>query len=247
MPKENSIVEEEMHRQGKWVVRKSARGYDYRVWRRGSMPRIHNQFLECSVYLYPSKEAAEKGERAGGSGFLISIKAAVEGWTHIYAVTNSHVIREGNSPVIRLNTQSGETDVLEYEQDAWIHHPDGDDIAVCPLDFPAAQFVVRFIDRDKVFVTPNRIRFFDIDIGDGTFMVGRFSNHEGKQRNTPSVRFGNIAMMPDEPIKHPRGHMQESFLIESRSIGGYSGSPVFVHIPNYETRFEDYPSGVICC
>lgn len=207
--------------------------------------RIHNQFLECSIYLYPSKDAADKGERAGGSGCLVSIKASVEGYSHAYAVTNSHVIREGNSPVIRLNTITDEKAILEFEYTDWIHHPDGDDVAVCPIDFPANHYSIRFIDRDKYFVTPTRIRYFDIGVGDATFMVGRFISHEGKQRNTPSVRFGNIAMMAEEPLRHPRGHMQESFLVETRSIGGFSGSPVFVYIPNYENRFEEEPKGVV--
>jgi len=209
------------------------------------MPRIHNDFLDCSIYLYPSKEAAEKGERVGGSGCLVLIKSLVKGYSHAYAVTNRHVIEKANSPVIRLNTTSGEKDVLEFKNNDWIPHPDGDDVAVCPIDFPAEQFKVRFIDRDAYFVTPDRIRFFDIGVGEGTFMVGRFISHEGKQRNTPSMRFGNIAMMPDEPVPHPLNHDQESFLVETRSIGGYSGSPVFVHIPLSEARFDGYPRGVV--
>ena len=36
--------------------------------------------------------------------------------------------------------------------------------------------------------------------------------------------------MPLEPVKQESGFEQESFLVESRSIGGYSGSPVFVQI-----------------
>jgi hypothetical protein len=209
------------------------------------MPRIHNDFLECSIYIYPSKEAAEKGVRAGGSGCLVLIKSPVKGYSHAYAVTNSHVIREGNSSVIRLNTIRGEKDILEFEYADWIHHPDGDDLAVCPIDFPSDQYSVRFIDRDKYFITDTSIRYFDIGVGDQTFMVGRFISHEGKQRNTPSVRFGNIAMMPNEPVRNTRGYMQESFLVETRSIGGYSGSPVFVYIPNYENRFPEEPRGVV--
>lgn len=209
------------------------------------MPRIHNQFLECSIYLYPSKVTAERGEGAGGSGCLVSIASPIEGYSHAYAVTNSHVIHETNSPVIRLNTTKGEKYVLELEQDDWIHHPAGDDIAVCPIDFPAEQFSIRFIDRDKYFITPSRINFFDIGIGESTFMVGRLINHEGEQRNIPSVRFGNIAMMPHEPVESPRGHLQECFLVESKSIAGFSGSPVFVHIPNYEIHFKGYPRGVV--
>lgn len=208
------------------------------------MPRIHDQFQECSIYLYPTKEAAEAGRRTGGSGCLVSINAPVEGWSHIYAVTNSHVIK-GGCPVIRLNTTDGSKAVLEYKQEDWFHHPDGHDLAVCPLDLEASKYQIRFIDRDKQFITHDRLRYFDIGPGDGTFMVGRFISHEGEQRNLPSLRFGNIAMMPNEPLVDSRGQKKESFLVESRSSSGYSGSPVFVHIPNYETRFEGHPRGVV--
>jgi hypothetical protein len=52
------------------------------------------------------------------------------------------------------------------------------------------------------------------------FMVGRVITHEGKQKNLPSARFGNITMMPVEPLRHMRGINQESFVVEMRSIGG---------------------------
>jgi hypothetical protein len=61
-------------------------------------------------------------------------------------------------------------------------------------------------------------------------MVGRFTSHDGRQRNAPSVRFGNISMMPGEVISHC-GSPHKAFLVEARSISGYSGSPVFVCIP----------------
>jgi hypothetical protein len=71
-------------------------------------------------------------------------------------------------------------------------------------------------------------------------MVGRFLNHEGKQRNLPSVRFGNIAQMPNEKIRQEfrNNFDQESFLVECRAIGGFSGSPVFVYIAEYENEWR---------
>jgi hypothetical protein len=43
-------------------------------------------------------------------------------------------------------------------------------------------------------------------------------------------------MMPYEPILHPRGIHVESYLIEARSLSGFSGSPVFLYIPPYSLR-----------
>jgi hypothetical protein len=149
---------------------------------------------------------------------------------YLYAVTNRHVIREGNSPIVRLNTIEGKHNALQASEGDWVHHPDGDDIAVLHLGLSGKAYNYRYIPID-LFLTRDLIADYAIGPGDDTFMVGRFVSHEGRQRNLPSVRFGNIAMMPWEPLKHPtRGIMQESFVIETRSISGYSGSPVFVHI-----------------
>jgi hypothetical protein len=51
--------------------------------------------------------------------------------------------------------------------------------------------------------------------------------HLGFAKNIPILRTGNIAMIPDERI--PTGNFgdMEAYLIEARSIGGLSGSPVF--------------------
>ena len=47
-------------------------------------------------------------------------------------------------------------------------------------------------------------------------------------KNIPITRIGNIAAMPDEPVSTKLGPM-DAYLVESRSIGGLSGSPVFVN------------------
>jgi hypothetical protein len=82
---------------------------------------------------------------------------------------------------------------------------------------------------------------FDIGPGDDVFVVGRFINREGKQKNIPSVRFGNIAQMPGEPLFLDDGKELECFLIEGRSISGFSGSPVFIHISPEAPEFPEFP------
>ena len=39
----------------------------------------------------------------------------------------------------------------------------------------------------------------------------------------------NLAMSQTVPIEHPWGFTQPSFLVECRSVTGYSGSPVFIY------------------
>jgi hypothetical protein len=51
-------------------------------------------------------------------------------------------------------------------------------------------------------------------------------------------------MMPWEPMKHESGHMQESFAVEMRSLGGYSGSPVFLYMMPLLSRVHHYPTSM---
>jgi hypothetical protein len=83
------------------------------------------------------------------------------------------------------------------------------------------------------FMNHERLRNKAIGPGDDTFIVGRFVGHDGKQKNRVSVRFGAISMMadPSEGVMNSHlGRTVESFLIETHTICGYSGSPVFLHI-----------------
>ncbi|WP_413992224.1 trypsin-like peptidase domain-containing protein [Labrys okinawensis] len=145
----------------------------------------------------------------------------------MYAVTNRHVVEDG-ACVIRMNSIDGKKETLETDERDWLYHPDGDDVAVCLISFDPKKFKFQHVDT-KQLLTKEIVESAHIGPGDDVFVVGRFVNHEGKQRNNPTVRFGNIAQMPDEPIR-VGGFDQESFLVEARSIGGYSGSPVFWHV-----------------
>jgi hypothetical protein len=116
-----------------YELRHSVGGKPFYVWKK-PVPRIADWLLDCVVYLYPSAQDADAGEAAGGTGFLAFVRSEVnQDYGVAYCVTNSHVIQEASSPVIRLNTKDGGRDVLALEQDDWIHHPDGDDLAVCPV------------------------------------------------------------------------------------------------------------------
>jgi len=69
------------------------------------MPAIPGEALDCIVYLYPDAASAANGEDAGGCGFVAAIPSEQTGLAFTYVVTNSHVVKEGNSPVVRVNTR----------------------------------------------------------------------------------------------------------------------------------------------
>lgn len=203
------------------------------------MPRIRNEFLQCVLYLYPSEAEAEDGAHAGGSGFWVGygFEHASGTWNLVYAVTNKHVVKSGNT-VIRLSKTDGTIDVIPTLESDWAFHPAGDDVAVL---FQSSLHKINLGQHSfnyvgvGAFISKPIISSMDIGPGDAAFIVGRFVNHEGRQKNLPTARFGAISQMPWEPIAQDTGFMQESFLVEARSIGGYSGSPVFVEIPRWDS------------
>jgi len=174
------------------------------------MPRIPDGFLDCVVYLYLSEQDAEDGSTIGGSGFLARIisEDVPKPFWYLYVVTAKHVILEG-SLFVRMTNQKGEIHVHETKDKDWAYHPDGDDVAVCLVGIDPKEVHFNSIPIND-FLRLEQIKPLDIGIGDEAFVVGRFINHEGKQRNSPTARTGIISQMPIEPI-HIRGIDQNVF------------------------------------
>ncbi len=153
------------------------------------MPRMPDAFLDCSIYLYPSEGAAQRGEKLGGSGFLIHVNFVdAPNRHHVYAVTNAHVI-QGQNLVVRLNTVDGGTDTVDGSS-LWRCN-ETDDLAILRIPLDKQHHKWKAINRIW-FLTQNDIPSEGIGPGDDTFVVGRFINHEGAQKNLPTLRFGTI-------------------------------------------------------
>lgn len=203
------------------------------------MPRIQDAILDCVIYLYPTREDAEAGNAYGGSGFLAGVAGTRDpNRYHLYAVSNRHVVLDGGASVVRLNNMSGEFVVVELDPNDWIPHDGPHDLAVAPIAlYKKHRF--KFVDESS-YLSESIIKEENIGEGDEIFMVGRFINHDGVQQNLPTVSFGNIAMMPRQPILHPvYDWPEESFAIELRSRSGYSGSPVFAYVAPNAPRYKE--------
>lgn len=172
-----------------------------------------------------------------GTAFFLSLP--VEGSASarfIYVVTAKHVI-EGirqngtdGSVYIRLNFKDS-ADYVPIPIDQWVSHPcDGTvDASVLAWGPPTDIIDYTVIPADKMTATEEVIKAEDIGCGDEVFLTGLFVNHYGKYKNQPIVRTGNIALMPEEPVATRALGAIDAYLVEARSIGGLSGSPVFVH------------------
>lgn len=198
------------------------------------MPRINNQILNCVFYLYPSGQAAQDDDKAGGTGFLVSVPSEKnKNLLYYYAVTNQHNVKS-NLSGIRFIIDNG-TCVTETFPSEWTHHPH-DDLAVFPLDPDDSRFDIEKMKHTCInidqFLTKEDYETHNIGPGSDVYMIGRFIS-KAKKSTAPIVRFGNISMLPWEEIENSEGKHQESILVEMRSISGCSGSPVFIETITY--------------
>ena len=177
---------------------------------------------------------ADGSERLAGTCFFLG--RPIDGTDHHfgYFVTARHVI-DGirdlglTEALIRLNSTTGQSFWAETEISAWQPHPDpGVDVAVFRSSIPEGA------DHLVYPTTSAGISSFlqreEIDIGSEAVVLGLFAHHFGADRNIPILRTGNIAAMCEEKVATSAGLM-DAYLVEVRSIGGLSGSPVFARTP----------------
>jgi hypothetical protein len=137
---------------------------------------------------------------------------------------------------LRLNLKGGASEVVVIHDEPWWAHPDLDhlsDIAVIPASFQQQHFdhfALPLYGRIVEFSSKNDLRRRGALLGQEVAIIGLFRNHRGHERNEPIVRIGNIAAMPDDPVRTAYCGYTEGYLVEANSIGGLSGSPVFVNL-----------------
>jgi hypothetical protein len=153
---------------------------------------------------------------------------------HVLAhlVTAKHVAKkiEADEGVIAMNGKDGEPLFLRTTQ-RWFYHPtEEDSVDVAVMQFGSSRFKEYDIDPipETVFVTDQKIADYDIGLGDELVIIGLFNQFYGRTEVIPLVRTGNIAMMPKDKVPIKNFGLMEAYLAEGRSIGGLSGSPVFV-------------------
>jgi hypothetical protein len=144
-------------------------------------------------------------------------------------VANRRVIEAGFT-VVRLNTKAGATDIIELNQRDWVVHHDGDDLAAASIELHSDYHDYMLVNDNPMFATREWMHDARLGLGDEVFMVGRLIDDDGRQHDAPTVRFGQIAMMNGEPVRVSPGRKQECFLADVQSMGGLTGSPVFVTV-----------------
>jgi len=160
--------------------------------------------------------------------------AAVEERLAVYAVTARHVIEEigkrsDGCVYCRVNTRQHGAQFVPIGISDWVFSDDSRvDVAVAPipLNFDVCDHKLLPL---TTFMTPEIAIREEMGIGDELFFPGLFAQRPGEKANLPIVRVGNIAAMPEEAIETQWSVLRPSYLVEARSLGGLSGSPVFWH------------------
>jgi Trypsin-like peptidase domain len=204
------------------------------------MPKVPSLFLRNTVFLYPSEDAAKSGKGVGGTGFVVGIPSFIPGRIYCYVVTNWHVACKNGNSVVRVNTKDGGFDTFPFDPAEWIFIPRYD-IAIVPINFDDTVHELAVVAADRL-LTNELQDSAGIGPGDDVFMVGRFVDHGGKERNQPALRFGHVSMNLS-PILQTNGVMADLYCIDLHSRSGFSGSPVFVYrTPGYDLgrQMEEY-------
>lgn len=229
------------YHQGSWppfrVWQESATAGPHQYYEmRPAMPRIPDNHLQTVAFLYPTEADARAGQKVGGSGLVISVASGVADWRIRYIVTNAHVIEPAGAWV-RLNYPGPERFWFGYIPfAAWINNG-VDDVAIALLALPP--HVTPYENWvPETSVTRDFAHEFRVGPGDDIYMVGRYVGHGGRLTNNPIARFGVIALMPSEEdlVRDHRGKDVEAYLVEMRSQPGFSGSPVYLRIPQWSFR-----------
>jgi hypothetical protein len=209
------------------------------------MPHVDDEIGSCVGFIgFPS----EQGFIADGTCFFVMVQEETE--VFYYLVTARHLVRPlrlggaereplDSKVAIRFSRLMRPPLVLETIRREWTCPTDRHvDLAIRPFDYRAAApdgdlaFLPLLINGENPIVLSDerweqeggRIR-----TGDEIFIPSLFPGHVGERRNIPVIRFGHIAAPALEPVRVGSPTVP-AFLIETRSLGGISGAPVFLHL-----------------
>ncbi|MGA8216526.1 MAG: hypothetical protein WB799_23265 [Candidatus Sulfotelmatobacter sp.] len=196
--------------------------------------RVPDEVLKCVGFIgevHRQDRTGIYGEHEA-TGFFVSIPCESPELTEsrtTYFVTAKHVAEDYADCKLCFwvnKRGGGVTTMPDIVGDQWWFHPTDKtaDVAVVQVGMnPRADIVPVAVETIGL---PKILKERSIGIGDEVFSTGLFTEVDSTETMMPIVRHGNIAMMPPAQIQTKYG-FADVILVEARSIGGISGSPVF--------------------
>lgn len=218
-------------------IKPTGRVYDYIATKERHQMRVPDIIKDCVCFVCYRRKGGH-GIAFGGTAVFLAYSEMDIHRRLGYTVTAWHVINgiiEDSSDgkvLLRVNTLDDSFDFVETDNKDWLRHPTDTsvDVAVLGATPTTHKYIVQPYDA-SLLLTPETAIAENIGIGDEVFITGLFRQPADK-RNFPILRQGTIAMMPEALIPTKKFGSVEAFLVEVRSLGGLSGSPVFVYLSN---------------
>jgi hypothetical protein len=159
-----------------------------------------------------------------GTGFLVAVFSSVPNTAHVYVVTAAHVIKD--QPIVDVQAIGVDgTPFPVRRMSGWSYHPNRKvDVAVAPFgEFPGISTQPSVLPFDQM-TSPDRT---PPAIGNTVHYIGLLAG-----LNIPMARTGTVGAAYQEGLHFAGGWDYKGHLIDCRSFGGFSGSPVY-----YESFF----------
>lgn len=152
-----------------------------------------------------------------------------------YLVTARHVLDDIRRKTaveelwLRVNYKDGSAKWICTQMSQWYMNPSDSSLDVAVLEWAVPQEYDHLVIPLSLCMSPEVAAANEVSLGDEVVIVGLFKHHYGEARNIPIIRVGNLAMKGEEGIQTKAFGKIDGYLIEARSIGGLSGSPVFLN------------------
>jgi hypothetical protein len=215
--------------------------------------KVPDEIRKCVAFV--GAKRADGSYQLFGSGFFLGYELQGNISKRVVFATARHVIDGVRSILvdevyIRLNLKNGEAVWIETKLVDWYVHPVDASIDVAVLERGIEAEFDHLVLPSIYHGTEEVLNAGGASLGDEVFIVGLFRHHHGKKRNIPIVRVGNIACFVEEKIQTQKYGEIDAYLIEARSIGGLSGSPVFINLPqvyveNNTLAWSNVPRGCL--
>jgi hypothetical protein len=192
--------------------------------------RIADHMIHCAFAIGIQNECG--GFVPYGTAFVVTVVQGGLVFPHL--VTAKHVVDmiPGDKIFFRANSEDGRVLIQWSLKSLGVNHPLHDDarnyidVYVSIINHFGVK-LTHIVPDD--FITSEIMHVENIGVGEEVATVGMFYSVLGTRKNTPIVRIGNIAALPEEPVPSRFGNI-DAYLVETRSIYGLSGSPVFINM-----------------
>jgi hypothetical protein len=167
-----------------------------------------------------------------GTAFLVGVPARPGGPEWRYFVTAKHNVTGSEETFVRLRRlDGGQGEPIAIKR--WEMHATSD-VAVAPCDVPDTRPYK--VDHASVQLFADRWGHGAVYRGDLAHFVGLLANVESmRERDIPMVRSGRVgALLQTQVPMEDNGRRYEervAHLLDSHSVGGFSGSPCFIEKP----------------